>query len=244
MTVKSGQIWRGLWLSTEPANGTLLAPGGAGGRGALYVNGVLNAAVVTIAGDNPYSWSVTLPTLSAGDRVSMLITADYVEGERGWVVAEESVDTILPSELAAAVWDRLTTGLTTVGSVGAYLLSKLGLLVSGSVALSSPLAEDGTTIRLYEGDDYQVADGRQIDFTVSTTATLAGASVAIVLEGVNTYEGSVVDETTVRWVLTDTETSLIPTGETLRYSVRATLVSENVVTLGRGVLRSLAAYEE
>ena len=43
--------------------------------GVLYVNGVANAAVVTITGANPYKFSVTLPTLAPGDLVSVYITA-------------------------------------------------------------------------------------------------------------------------------------------------------------------------
>ena len=42
--------------------------------------------------------------------------------------------------IAAAVWDRLTSALTTAGSVGALVLAKLGLITSGTVSVSSPVA--------------------------------------------------------------------------------------------------------
>jgi hypothetical protein len=39
------------------------------------VDGTSNAASVTVTGSNPYKWTVTLPALTAGQIVSMYITA-------------------------------------------------------------------------------------------------------------------------------------------------------------------------
>lgn len=60
MTVKSGQALSGL-IVTKDSTGALATPS-VGPAGTVFVNGVVNAATVTITGSNPYKWAVTLPT--------------------------------------------------------------------------------------------------------------------------------------------------------------------------------------
>lgn len=116
MTVRGGDTWRGL-IVTKDATGALAVPG-VGPTGALYVNGVLNGAAVAIAGGNPYSWSVVLPALAVADRVSMYITATIAGIATGSVVAEESADTHLTSDLSARIPAALVAGRMD-SSVGA-----------------------------------------------------------------------------------------------------------------------------
>ena len=71
--IKSGQDWAGIF-ATYDSDGSLKAPS-SGPTGTLYIDGTSNAATVTITGSNPYKFSVTLPTLTAGQRVDMYITA-------------------------------------------------------------------------------------------------------------------------------------------------------------------------
>lgn len=73
MTIKSGQVWSGITFCTDSV-GALTTPS-VGPVGHLYVNGVVNAATVTITGTNPYKYSVTLPDLEEGDKVSLFLTA-------------------------------------------------------------------------------------------------------------------------------------------------------------------------
>lgn len=108
MTVKSGAVWSGL-VVTRDATGALSAAS-VGPAGTLYVDGVANAAVVTVAGANPYSWTVTLPALTAGQCVSMYLTATVDTIATAAVVAEDVADTSLNSDLA-----------TTIGAAGAGL---------------------------------------------------------------------------------------------------------------------------
>lgn len=116
MTVRGGDLWRGL-IVTKDATGALAVPG-VGPVGALYVNGVVNAAAVAIAGANPYSWSVVLPALAVGDRVTMYITATIGGIATASVVAEESADTHLTSDLSARIPVALVAGRMDA-SVGA-----------------------------------------------------------------------------------------------------------------------------
>lgn len=116
MTVRGGDTWRGLFC-TKDATGALAAPG-VGPAGALYVNGVLSGAAVAIAGANPYSWSVVLPALAASDRISLYVTATIGGVASASVVAEESADTHLTSDLSARIPAALVAGRMD-SSVGA-----------------------------------------------------------------------------------------------------------------------------
>lgn len=110
MTVKTGAAWAGL-VVTKDATGALAAPG-AGPAGVLYVDGTANAAAVTVAGANPYKWSVTLPALTAGQVVSMYITATIGGIATASVVAEEVADTAYNSDSVtlAATQGAITWG--------------------------------------------------------------------------------------------------------------------------------------
>ena len=133
MTVKTGITWTGL-IVTKDATGALSAAT-VGPVGTLYVNGVANAAAVAIAGANPYSWSVVLPALAAGNRVSMYITATVNLIATAAVVAEESADTELVSDLndpTAAAIQALVAAGTVAGVVG-NVTGNVGGNVTGSV---------------------------------------------------------------------------------------------------------------
>lgn len=97
MTVKTGTAWAGTFV-TQDATGALATPS-TGPAGVLYVDGTANAAEVTISGSNPYKFSVTLPALTAGQRVDMYITATIATIATAGVVASEQADTALTSEV-------------------------------------------------------------------------------------------------------------------------------------------------
>jgi hypothetical protein len=194
--LKSAQEWAGT-IVTKKADGSLSAAT-VGPAGTLYVNGVSNGASVTVTGANPYKWSVTLPALTAGDLVSMYITATIDSVATAEVVAEEVVDTVRLSDIstvaiADAVWDELTAGHTAAGSFG----GKVSLITSTSITVASPVASGGD-VTTYMGDSYKVADGRQIEWGVSSSATLTGGTVKVLLDGVETFTGSVQSEILVR----------------------------------------------
>ena len=99
MTVKTGSAWAGTFV-TQDATGALATPS-VGPAGVLYVDGVANGAGVTITGANPYKFAVTLPTLTAGQRVDMYITATISTIATAAFVASEQADTSLVSDVKA-----------------------------------------------------------------------------------------------------------------------------------------------
>ena len=149
--------------------------------------------------------------------------------------------TLSPSaaQIGDAVWDALTGTLATAGSVGALVVAKLALITSTNVTVQSPVASN-LNVTTYQGDDYDTADGRQLSWTVSSTATLTGGTVAVVIEGLVSLVGDVVtSETSITCPLTAAQTTAIPAG-TYDYSVRVT-VGTDVITVVRGRWTSKAA---
>ena len=85
------------------------------------------------------------------------------------------------SAIAAAVWNALTSGLTAVGSVGAYLLAKLGLITSGTTMnVVSTVTSGVLNLSLVAGETRQIAvtltdsDGVAIDLTDAAIEYEAG----------------------------------------------------------------------
>ena len=111
MTVKTGHAWAGTFVTLD-ATGALAA---GTPSGVLYVDGTANGATVTITGSNPYKWAVTLPTLTAGQRVDMYITATIATIGTAGIVASDQADTALVSdvkaETAAILADTGTDGV-------------------------------------------------------------------------------------------------------------------------------------
>lgn len=159
--VKSGQQWSGLVVCKD-ATGALSTPT-VGPVGVLYVNGTSNAASVTVSGSNPYKWTVTLPSLTAGDIVSMYITATVATIATASVVAEEVSDTervsdlndITTAQVNAEVVDALATdviadSVATDGSrptIAQALLMITRFLMERSVSSTTVTVkkENGTT---------------------------------------------------------------------------------------------------
>ena len=106
MIVKSGSVWNGLFVTVD-ATGALATPS-VGPTGKLYVDGVANAATVTITGSNPYKFSVTLPSLTAGQHVDMYITATISSIATAGIVASAQADTVLLSDGVMLADDAIT----------------------------------------------------------------------------------------------------------------------------------------
>ena len=146
--LKSSQVWTGLFV-TEDATGALATPG-TGPAGTLYLNGVSNAATVTISGSNPYKWSVTLPTLAAGDSCSIYITATISSIATASVVAEDIGNTDLPLI-------PTTAGRTLDVSAG----GEAGLDWANIGSPTTTVVMSGTTIGVlttYTGNTVQTGD--------------------------------------------------------------------------------------
>lgn len=119
MTVKSEQTWAGLFVTLD-ATGALAS---GTPSGVLYVDGVANAAPVTITGSNPYKYSVTLPVLTAGQRVDMYITATIATIATAAVVASEQADTSLLSDGVAVA--SIATDAITAAAIKADAITEI-----------------------------------------------------------------------------------------------------------------------
>jgi len=138
MPVKTGQAAAGGFVTKDTLG--QLSAATAGPVGTLYVNGVANAAVVTITGANPYKWAVTLPTLAAGDVVQVYVTATVAGfATAGWVW-EETADTVLGTDLGGRIPAALVdgkmdstptdlTGIATESSAGAIEAAVGGITI-------------------------------------------------------------------------------------------------------------------
>lgn len=102
------------------------------------------------------------------------------------------------------------------------------LLTSASITLTGPVASGGD-VTTYRGDDYDLADGRELSWTSTSWPTLLGGTIAVIINDVDTFTGAVVSNTEVRLELTATQTTGIPAGKHL-YQVIAT-VGGDVFTL-------------
>jgi len=121
MTVKTGSAWAGTFVTLD-ATGALATPS-SGPAGVLYVDGTANAATVTITGSNPYKWAVTLPSLTAGQRVDMYITATIATIATAGIVASAQADTTLLSDGVAVA--SLANDSITADALKADAITKI-----------------------------------------------------------------------------------------------------------------------
>jgi hypothetical protein len=140
MSVKTGSAWAGSFVTLD-STGALSASADA--AGVLYVDGVANAATVTITGSNPYKWSVTLPSLTAGQRVDMYITGTIATIATAGFVASEQADTSILSD-GVVVNSGTVTNLTNLPAIPDNWLTGTGVDASAVTKLQANLALEAT----------------------------------------------------------------------------------------------------
>lgn len=134
--------------------------------------------------------------------------------------------------------NKTVPGSYASGSAG-FALGRIG---SGSITTVSLVAQSGD-VTIVQGDDYNVDDGRQLDWTESADGTawpvLTGATITFTAGGLS-KAGSVVTATgsskKVRVQLTSAETATLAIG-TYAFDVQATLATNSrKITLVSGEL--------
>lgn len=197
MTVKSGQAWYGLFVCKD-ATGALSTPS-VGPAGALYVDGTVNAASVTISGSNPYKFAVTLPALTAGQCVSMYITATIATIATASVVAEDVADTVRLSDVPAVnvtLWKGDAVADLVNGAVPSNVLWWIDGDASEQLPQVIPMIDDG------EGTQQLT---QQVLRDAMKLAPTAGSPAA---GSVDAHLDAVALEATAQAVLLDTGTTL------------------------------------
>ena len=185
--LKSGQTWAGLFY-TRDATGALATPS-VGPTGTLYIDGSSDAATVTITGSNPYKFSVTLPTLTAGQRVDMYITATISSIATAGIVASDQADTAyisnVKSDTADILADTGTDGVLISSGTGAKQID----LSSGKVLLQP--TQTGVTIPTVTNltnlptmpTDWVTAAGIKADAVTKIQTGLATAAALAIVSG-------------------------------------------------------------
>jgi len=194
------------------------------------------------------------PAAGAGVRVQLSVaemTADNVvvrfadQAGAEWCDQSITIQTTAQQidDLAtpATVWDYLVASWGAVTTAGGYILSKLGLIGTGSATVAVPVTATGN-VATTEGDDYDLADGRALEWTITTSADFTGGTVAIIIHGVAAFAGTISMPTAttalVRQELTRAQTtSLGSRTSAWDYSIVATQavgLGSDVVTLLRG----------
>ena len=173
--LKTGQVWSGLIVCRDTTRA--LSTPTVGPVGTLYVNGIANGATVTITGSNPYKWSVTLPSLTAGDTVQMYITATIAGVATAAIAMQDVGDTSSLSDLATAIATRMATFTYTapdnagIGAIGtalgnvtyglAALLAAINTRLQGSTYVA-PANSDIAAIKLIT-DQFRFTTANQVD---------------------------------------------------------------------------------
>ena len=141
MTVKTGTAWAGSFVTLDATGAVTAATGTPSGT--LYVDGVANAATVTITGSNPYKWAVTLPALTAGQRVDMYITGTIDSIATAGFVASEQADTSILSD-GVVVNSGTVTTLTNLPAAPTDWLTGAAVKADAVTKLQANLALEAT----------------------------------------------------------------------------------------------------
>jgi hypothetical protein len=172
-------------LVSEIANGIYALAGNATDRNTL---GELRLHV-TATGCDPVDMAVDIttgdPFASASvDLTPVTTVLDKFHFTGG--VGEEKVNSALDSteraSIAAAVWNALTSGLTTVGSIGRLLVAKVGLI--GTTGATVPVEDDEPdTLTFYVGKVYSVTRGTAKRITSDSTVDYTGGTAKLQFGG-------------------------------------------------------------
>ena len=144
--IKTGQAWAGLFVTLD-ATGAASAADSAP-TGTLYVDGASDAATVTITGSNPYKFAVTLPSLTAGQRVDMYIAATIDTIATAGIVASAQADTVLISDVKA----ETALILADTGTDGVVVNATQGAITWGQQKIIAPADDEGALHIVNTGD--------------------------------------------------------------------------------------------
>ena len=195
--VKTGQTWSGVFVALD-ATGALSTPS-VGPAGVLYVDGTANGAAVTVSGANPYKWTVTLPALTAGQCVSMYITATIAAIATASVVAEDVADTAYGSEALRPTVAGRTLDVSAGGEAG------IDWANVGSPTTTVGLS--GTTIKASTDTETDIA---ALPTAVEIVAAIDAdpPAVNVTLQAGVLIPGPLALEATAQAILEDTGTTL------------------------------------
>lgn len=211
MIVKPGDLWVCEFTTASFATGAATDATGTPAA-TLYVNGVANAATVTVSNiaTGLYKASVTIPALNAGDTVAMVVTATVAGVVGAGVVAQATVDTQRGADVASTLTAIKGVGWTdeTLVSIQAAAEGAGGGTGARSVVVTVTDGADpleGATVRLtLSGVSYVLATDTSgeaafslDDGTYALAVSLAGWAFTPTTTAVNGDEAIAVTMTQV-----------------------------------------------
>lgn len=192
MTVKTGSIWAGAFVTLDATGAIKTATGTP--SGVLYIDGVANGATVTITGSNPYKWSVTLPALTAGQRVDMYITATISYIATAAIVASDQADTSLLSDGVAVA--SIATDAITAAALKADAVTEIQNGLALEATLTAIKGAGWTTETLKVIRDALTAAQADLDNPDQYKANVSGLATTIHVQEVEN-KVDLIDVTTV-----------------------------------------------
>jgi len=118
------------------------------------------------------------------------------------------------------------------------------LMTSASITVTGPVVSGGA-VETYRGDSYNVGDDRELSWTSSSWPDLTGGAIAVIVNDVDEFAGSVVAPAApaeVRLELTAAQTTSIPAGRHI-FQVIAT-VGTDIFTLVAATWTSIQRSSE
>lgn len=197
MSVTTGDVVAQLFTTTNPTTGAA-ADADALPTGVLWVDGVANAATVTIAdaaGTGKYTFSVTMPTLTVAKRVQVIVDATiaglacagvvwedqaapavnvtYLKGSQTPVdnlvlALGDSSGVMISNAAVDAVWNEAIAGHLTAGTTGAKLNSAASSGGSGSTAYTDTITDGSNPL---DGVEVWITSDSGGASTVASTTT-------------------------------------------------------------------------
>ena len=153
--VKSGQVCADIILC-KGGTGALSTPS-VGPVGTLYVNGDANGAMVLVTGANPYRWLVTLPTLAAGDLVTMYFTATIEGIATAEDVWHEVADTTYVSDGVTLLDDKLDDIQLITDRLNVMSVQQIVASSAGNFTITAGITFDESVSGLVIPSDWEVA---------------------------------------------------------------------------------------
>lgn len=197
-------------------------------------------AYTATASGEVFARAKTTDSDAAGDGTTDPITFEVSRfgftGTEGAYKVNSTLDSTERTSIAAAVWDALTSGFTTVGSIGKYLLDKLAPVSAGSITYTNPVNPSTQNLKLYDQDysedsgiilpSWEVADWAAFGLMTATDLTLTYLET----DGVETPFGELeaVSDTKIQLQITKAEVEALPYGENAAgIIIRATLDADH-----------------
>lgn len=189
--VSQADITGGAYAIDTDANGRVRLVVGTGTGEVNSSGGKVPATLATadVSGNLPANIKAISDDTTAADNAELFYDGTGYNAANSAIGTVATATTIGATGLAA-IWNRLTSALTTSGSIGKLIVDKLGLITS-TTTITASIVSDGDLITIYQGETRTVADGNAITLSVSSAVVdLTGYTPKFGLTKITTNSGT------------------------------------------------------